>query len=178
MKEVKEDYEGWPSSFLQKWATKSGGGSSPAFHFPLLQLPKRFEDFIVGFYECRTNRRGRISRSGSAISKWRVYRGSGGKHDSSYRWSFSGIDVGYVPRMAPLIVQIWTRSGFDEIEEFLGCLKDFQELYTTFSTLAGKLWWRGRSWVFELNKSDLCPSFIEGLTAKDLRPSRGGLRYW
>ncbi|GJV22631.1 hypothetical protein Tco_1375326 [Tanacetum coccineum] len=48
------------------------------------------------------------------------------------------------------------------------------ELYTTFSTLEGKLRWRGRTWVFDLNKSDLCPSFIEGLTAKGLGPSRGG----
>ncbi|GJR72986.1 hypothetical protein Tco_0085351 [Tanacetum coccineum] len=41
--------------------------------------------------------------------------------------------------MVPLIVQIWARSGFDSIEEFLGCLRDCQELYTMFSTLAGKL---------------------------------------
>ncbi|GJU56313.1 hypothetical protein Tco_1230027 [Tanacetum coccineum] len=73
----------------------------------------------------------------------------------------------------PMIVQIWARSGFHRIEEFLGCLKDCQELYTTLSTLAGKLRWRGKSWVFDLNKSDLCPSFIEGLTAKGLGPSRG-----
>ncbi|GJY19618.1 hypothetical protein Tco_0391109, partial [Tanacetum coccineum] len=45
-----------------------------------------------------------------------------------------------------------------------------KELYTTFSTLAGKLWWRGRSWVFDLSKSDLCPSFVEGLTAKEKIP--------
>ncbi|GJX33547.1 retrotransposon protein, putative, ty1-copia subclass [Tanacetum coccineum] len=44
--------------------------------------------------------------------------------------------------------------------------KEDLELYTTFSTLAGKLCWRGRSWVFHLNKSDICPSFIEDLTAK------------
>ncbi|GJU94744.1 hypothetical protein Tco_1319500 [Tanacetum coccineum] len=53
-----------------------------------------------------------------------------------------------------------------------------RELYTTFSTLAGKLWQRGRSWVFDLNKSDLCPSFVEGLTTKGLRPSRGEFPYW
>ncbi|GKA49649.1 hypothetical protein Tco_0742722 [Tanacetum coccineum] len=35
-----------------------------------------------------------------------------------------------------------------------------------------------RSWVFDLNKSDLYPSFIEGLTAKGLGPSRGGFPYW
>ncbi|GJU43851.1 hypothetical protein Tco_1201117, partial [Tanacetum coccineum] len=52
-----------------------------------------------------------------------------------------------------------------------------RELYTTFSTLAGKLWWRRRSWVFDLNKSDLCPGFIEGLTAKGLGTSRGGFLY-
>ncbi|GJY19486.1 hypothetical protein Tco_0390977 [Tanacetum coccineum] len=46
-----------------------------------------------------------------------------------------------------------------------------------FSTLAGKLRWRGRSWVFDLNKSVLCPSFIEGLTAKGLGPSRGRFPY-
>ncbi|GJS56667.1 hypothetical protein Tco_0651451 [Tanacetum coccineum] len=45
---------------------------------------------MVGFYESRTNHRGRINRSGSTISKWRVSRGSGGKHGGSYRWSFSG----------------------------------------------------------------------------------------
>ncbi|GJU37483.1 hypothetical protein Tco_1185837 [Tanacetum coccineum] len=50
----------------------------------------RFDDFIVGFYESRTNHKGRISRSGSTISKWRVSKGSGGKHGSSYKWSFSG----------------------------------------------------------------------------------------
>ncbi|GJY49964.1 hypothetical protein Tco_0439920 [Tanacetum coccineum] len=77
-----------------------------------------------------------------------------------------------------MIVQIWARSGFDEIEEFLRCLRDRQELYTTFSTLAGKLWGRGRSWVFDLNKFDLCPSFVKGLTAKGLRPSRGGFPCW
>ncbi|GJU33536.1 hypothetical protein Tco_1181890 [Tanacetum coccineum] len=55
--------------------------------------------------------------------------------------------------------------------------KTQHELYTTFSTLAGKLRWRGRSWVFDLNKSDLCPSFVEGLTAKGLGPSRGGFPY-
>ncbi|GJX11314.1 strictosidine synthase-like 10-like protein [Tanacetum coccineum] len=43
-----------------------------------------------------------------------------------------------------------------------------RELYTTFFTLAGKIWWRGRSWVFDLSKSDLCPSFVEGLTPKGL----------
>ncbi|GJY95728.1 hypothetical protein Tco_0512089 [Tanacetum coccineum] len=43
-----------------------------------------------------------------------------------------------------------------------------RELYTTFFTLAGKLRWRRRSWVFDLNKSDICPSFVEGLTAKGL----------
>ncbi|GJS35829.1 hypothetical protein Tco_0534211 [Tanacetum coccineum] len=43
---------------------------------------------------------------------------------------------------------------------------DVRELYTTFSALAGKLRWRGRSWVFDLNKSDLFPSFIEGLNMK------------
>ncbi|GKB25952.1 hypothetical protein Tco_0865353 [Tanacetum coccineum] len=52
------------------------------------------------------------------------------------------------------------------------------ELYTMFSTLAGKLRWRGRSWVFDLNKSDLCPSFVEGLTTNEdpIRARRGGLR--
>ncbi|GKC24953.1 hypothetical protein Tco_1027103, partial [Tanacetum coccineum] len=49
-----------------------------------------------------------------------------------------------------------------------------RELYTTFSTLAGNLRWRRRSWVFDLNKSDLCPSFGKGLTAKGLGPLRGG----
>ncbi|GJT06315.1 hypothetical protein Tco_0840777 [Tanacetum coccineum] len=53
-----------------------------------------------------------------------------------------------------------------------------RELYTTFSTLAGKLWWRGRSSVFDLNKSGLCPSFVEVLTTKVLGPSRGGFLYW
>nr|GEU36903.1 hypothetical protein [Tanacetum cinerariifolium] len=52
-----------------------------------------------------------------------------------------------------------------------------QELYTMFSTLAGKLRWRWRSWVFDLNKSGLCPSFVEGLTAKGLKPSRGRFPY-
>ncbi|GJR21432.1 putative reverse transcriptase domain-containing protein [Tanacetum coccineum] len=32
-----------------------------------------------------------------------------------------------VLQMVPLIVQIWARSGFDRIEEFLGYLKDYQE---------------------------------------------------
>ncbi|GJZ69897.1 hypothetical protein Tco_0633447 [Tanacetum coccineum] len=54
----------------------------------------------------------------------------------------------------------------------------YVELYTTFSALAGKLRWRERSWVFELNKSDLCPTFIEGLSAKGLGPSCGGFPYW
>nr|GEU52237.1 hypothetical protein [Tanacetum cinerariifolium] len=53
-----------------------------------------------------------------------------------------------------------------------------QELYITFSTLEGKLWWIGRSWVFDLNKYDLCPSFVEGLAAKGLGPSCGGFPYW
>nr|GEV21965.1 hypothetical protein [Tanacetum cinerariifolium] len=53
-----------------------------------------------------------------------------------------------------------------------------QELYTTFSTLEGKLWWIGRSWVFDLNKCDLCPSFVEGLATKGLGPSCGGFPYW
>ncbi|GJY89682.1 hypothetical protein Tco_0504878 [Tanacetum coccineum] len=53
-----------------------------------------------------------------------------------------------------------------------------KELYTTFSTLAGKLRWRGRSWVFDLNKSVLCPSFIKGLTAKGLGPLLGRFPYW
>nr|GEW81584.1 putative ribonuclease H-like domain-containing protein [Tanacetum cinerariifolium] len=35
---------------------------------------------------------------------------------------------------------------------------------------------RGRSWVFDLIKSDLFPSSIEGLTEKDLGPSRGRSR--
>ncbi|GKA06515.1 RNA-directed DNA polymerase, eukaryota, reverse transcriptase zinc-binding domain protein [Tanacetum coccineum] len=69
-----------------------------------------------------------------------------------------------------------------EIHHLLKSLAKFlwrlKELYTTFSTLAVKLWWRGRSWVFDLNKSDLCPSFVEGLTVKGLRPSRGGFPYW
>ncbi|GJZ39624.1 hypothetical protein Tco_0586187 [Tanacetum coccineum] len=39
------------------------------------------------------------------------------------------------------------------------------------SPLPRKLRWKGRSWVFDFNKSVLCPSFIEGLTAKGLRPS-------
>ncbi|GJY71667.1 hypothetical protein Tco_0475370 [Tanacetum coccineum] len=42
---------------------------------------------------------------------------------------------------------------------------DLQELYTTFSTLAGKFRCRGISWVFDLNTSGLCPSYVEGLTA-------------
>nr|GEX09686.1 hypothetical protein [Tanacetum cinerariifolium] len=54
-----------------------------------------------------TNHRDRISRTGGMISKWRVFRRSGGKYSSSYRWSFSDIGVGYmrlrwdrrVPRM-------------------------------------------------------------------------------
>nr|GEW16607.1 hypothetical protein [Tanacetum cinerariifolium] len=41
-----------------------------------------------------------------------------------------------------------------------------------FSTLAGKLRWRRRSWVFDLNKSDLFSIFVEGLAAKGLGPSR------
>ncbi|GJZ01601.1 hypothetical protein Tco_0519562, partial [Tanacetum coccineum] len=52
------------------------------------------------------------------------------------------------------------------------------ELYTTLSTLVGKLWWRGKSWVFDLNNSDLCLSFVEGLTTKGLGASRGGFPYW
>nr|GEV09617.1 hypothetical protein [Tanacetum cinerariifolium] len=36
-----------------------------------------------------------------------------------------------------------------------------------------KLRWRGRSWVSDLNKSDLCPNFVEGPTAKGLEPSHG-----
>ncbi|GKD69926.1 hypothetical protein Tco_1324016, partial [Tanacetum coccineum] len=52
-----------------------------------------------------------------------------------------------------------------------------KELYTTFSTLAGKLRWRGRAWVFDLNKFVLHPSFVEGLIVKGLGPSRGGLPY-
>ncbi|GJS70439.1 MAK10-like protein [Tanacetum coccineum] len=54
---------------------------------------------------------------------------------------------------------------------------DVRELYTTFSALAGKLRWRGRSWVFDLNKSDLCPSFIKGLNAKGFGTSRGRFPY-
>ncbi|GKC54014.1 hypothetical protein Tco_1076759, partial [Tanacetum coccineum] len=45
------------------------------------------------------------------------------------------------------------------------------------STLAERLRCRGRSWVFDLNKSDLCPSLVKGLTAKGLGPSRGGFPY-
>ncbi|GJV51780.1 hypothetical protein Tco_1447521, partial [Tanacetum coccineum] len=53
----------------------------------------------------------------------------------------------------------------------------FEELYTECSTLARKLRWRGRSWMFDLNKSDLYPSFVKGLTAKGLGPSSGGFLY-
>ncbi|GJV29966.1 reverse transcriptase domain-containing protein [Tanacetum coccineum] len=63
------------------------------------------------------------------------------------------------------------------------CLIALKELYTTFSTLAGKFRCRGISWVFDLNTSGLCPSYVEGLTAKGLGPSqdlirarRGGLQ--
>nr|GEW33431.1 retrovirus-related Pol polyprotein from transposon TNT 1-94 [Tanacetum cinerariifolium] len=41
----------------------------------------------------RTNRRVRISKSGSRICKWHVFRSSGGKHGSSYRRSFASGDV-------------------------------------------------------------------------------------
>ncbi|GKD33991.1 hypothetical protein Tco_1249500, partial [Tanacetum coccineum] len=104
--------EGW-SSFP--------AGLRPWFHLSL---------FIVVLTEVsETNRRVGISRSGSMICKWRVFRSSGGKHDSSYKQSFASGVVWYlwtrlivaVPRMAPLIVQIWARSGFDEIEGFFGC---------------------------------------------------------
>ncbi|GJW38919.1 hypothetical protein Tco_0064764 [Tanacetum coccineum] len=67
-----------------------------------------------------------------------------------------------------------------ELDEKAGYTTDVEsimKLYTTFSTLAGKLGWRGRSWVFDLNKSDLCPSFIEGLTPKGLGPACGGFSY-
>ncbi|GKE31269.1 hypothetical protein Tco_1450591, partial [Tanacetum coccineum] len=67
----------------------------------------------------------------------------------------------------------------NELEEYgnAGKLCRKKELYTTFSTLVGKLWKRRRSWVFDLNKSDLYPSFVEGLTAKGLGPSCGGFPY-
>nr|GEU36901.1 hypothetical protein [Tanacetum cinerariifolium] len=38
--------------------------------------------------------------------------------------------------------------------------------------------WRQRLWVFDLYKSDLCLSFVEGLIAKGLEPSRGRFPYW
>ncbi|GJR70279.1 hypothetical protein Tco_0016344 [Tanacetum coccineum] len=46
------------------------------------------------------------------------------------------------------------------------------------AAILGKLRWRGRSWVFDLNKSDLFPSFIEGLNMKGVGTSRGGFPYW
>ncbi|GJX68382.1 reverse transcriptase domain-containing protein [Tanacetum coccineum] len=43
--------------------------------------------------------------------------------------------------MAPLIVQIWARSGFDRIEEFLGCLKDCQFYATQNYSKVSKYNW-------------------------------------
>ncbi|GKA16366.1 hypothetical protein Tco_0696113, partial [Tanacetum coccineum] len=163
---VKEDCRGWPFSFLSKWAAKSRGrfisrlsfssapaseGLLPSVFLPVL-LPSLF---------------------GASSNPTTLSRYLQTMCDLVRRGGVASL----VPRMAPLIVQIWARSGFDRIEEFFGYLRDCQELYTTFSTLAGKLRWRGRSWVFDLNKSNLCPSFIEGLTAKGLRPLRGGFPY-
>nr|GEV07431.1 hypothetical protein [Tanacetum cinerariifolium] len=47
-----------------------------------------------------------------------------------------------------------------------------------FSTFTGNLRWRRRSWVFDLNNFDLCPRFVEVLTAKGLGPSCGRFPYW
>nr|GEU37508.1 hypothetical protein [Tanacetum cinerariifolium] len=79
-------------------------------------------------YMCTTstNHRGWISRSGSTIRKWRISRGSGGKHGGSNMWSFIAIDVGYIGwcretrwRRHFSSVSHAENVGFDRIEEFL-----------------------------------------------------------
>ncbi|GJT30213.1 hypothetical protein Tco_0910488 [Tanacetum coccineum] len=63
-----------------------GRSSFPARLMPWFHL----SIFIVVLTEVfETNRRVGISRSGSMICKWHVFKSSGGKHGSSYRQSFA-----------------------------------------------------------------------------------------
>ncbi|GJT48330.1 hypothetical protein Tco_0974487 [Tanacetum coccineum] len=89
-----------------------------------------------------------------------------------------------VPWIAPLIVQIWARSGFDGIEEFWGCLRDFQVLEigwdealaqtdTTLATLCGKHFSGERDL---LRHSKLFEGFKVQLGEDPIQARKGGLR--
>ncbi|GJX34379.1 hypothetical protein Tco_0245936 [Tanacetum coccineum] len=82
--------------------------------------------------------------------------------------------------MAPLIVQIWTRSGFDEIKEFLGCLKDCQFCRRPYREGFGAFAWRIPILVTVsktvLRHSKLFEGFKVQLGEDPIQARRGGLR--
>ncbi|GJY38750.1 hypothetical protein Tco_0425114 [Tanacetum coccineum] len=84
-----------PSAFLPALLPSLFGASSnPTTLSRCLRTPgdlgqrdgvEGFENFIVSLYKSRANHRVRISSSRSTISKWLVFRSSGGKHGGSHR---------------------------------------------------------------------------------------------
>ncbi|GKC19022.1 hypothetical protein Tco_1021172 [Tanacetum coccineum] len=145
-----------------------GRSSFPARLMPWFHL----SIFIVVLTEVfETNRRVRISRSGSMICKWRVFRSSGGKHGSSYMQSFASVFAWYfVVRLRNLVVASFL-SVFKPAKNKMGHGLAHRPVIVGVSRdLRGDSWGyvpRSLFWWEELDKDrergfDLCSSFVEG----------------
>nr|GEZ80111.1 putative RNA-directed DNA polymerase [Tanacetum cinerariifolium] len=114
----------------------------------------------------RTNRKVRISKSGSMICKWRVFRSSGGKHGCSYRRSFASGDVCRRPPTKGVGLRVAdSHIGNHPKEEFT----PLETIRRSYSVIREKISFELEGETFEPKRAmDVNIAFLDGILKEEV----------